>query len=308
MRSNKPLYPLLAGYILNLLVFRIWYYTTDTPIMEVVVIIGIFTALYLLLFFFILTVPSLKRPGKSFLFVSIITIITLFLMQTVYHEEYQLKRTYEKELTKTIQLDTENRIRELETKIVNANKTIALLKEMLMLNQNENDMLKQQLSENIKKTESQEEEQKTKKDVDIQKISNKDFSKINSEASKIDLETKNVAKIDLETKNVAKIDSETKNVANTDSETKNQEIIFKVQILSSSTRLEKKSPKFKGLKDVWEYKENGLYKYTVGNQKDLKSAASLQRECRGKGFNGAFAVAFRNGKRISIREARQLLK
>ena len=278
MRSNKPLYPLLAGYIFNLLVFRIWYYTTDTPIMEVVVIILILTALYLLLYFFILTVRSLQRPWKSFLFVAIITIITLFLMQTVYHEEYQLKRTDEKELTEIIQLKTENRIRELETKIVNANKTIAMLKEMLMFNQNENDMLKQQLSENIKKTESREEEQKTKSDVVIQKISNKDFSNINSEAANIDLETKN------------------------------QGIIFKVQIISSSTHLEKNSPQFKGLKDVWEYKENNLYKYTIGSQKDLKSAAALQSECRGKGFNGAFVVAFKNGKRIPVREARQLLK
>jgi Flp pilus assembly pilin Flp len=89
--------------------------------------------------------------------------------------------------------------------------------------------------------------------------------------------------------------------------TKTQVIIFKVQILSSSTRLTKNSPQFKGLKNVWEYKENGLYKYTVGNETDLKSAYALQSELRKMGFVGAFVVAFKNGKRIPIREARKLL-
>ena len=94
---------------------------------------------------------------------------------------------------------------------------------------------------------------------------------------------------------------------NTDSETKNQEIIFKIQIISSSTRLATTSPQFKGLKNVWEYKDNGLYKYAVGNQKDLKSASELQTEVRRKGFSAAFVVAFKNGKRITVRDARKLL-
>ena len=62
-----------------------------------------------------------------------------------------------------------------------------------------------------------------------------------------------------------------------------------------------------GLKNVWEYKDSGLYKYTAGNQKDLKSASALQSELRRKGFSGAFVVAFNNGKRIPVREAKKLL-
>jgi uncharacterized coiled-coil protein SlyX len=277
MKSSKPLFPLLAGYIFNLLVFRIWYYTTDTPIMEVFVVIIVITILYLLLYLFILNVRSLQRPWKSFLLISIITLTTFILFQTDYLEKYRLKRTKEKKLSEIIQLTKENRMRELETKIVDANNTITWLKESLMFSQNENDKLKKQLNEIIGKTKSQEEEQKTKSDVVIQKISNKDFSKINSEVGNIALDTKN------------------------------QEIIFKVQIISSSTRLAKNSPQFKGLKNIWEYKENDLYKYTIGSQKDLKSASALQSEFRGKGFTGAFVVAFKNGKRIPVREAIKLL-
>ena len=101
-----------------------------------------------------------------------------------------------------------------------------------------------------------------------------------------------------------KIDSK---VENADLDTKNQEIIFKVQIICSSTSFAKNSPQFKGLKDIWEYKDSSLYKYTVGNQKDLRSASTLQSELRRKGFSEAFVVAFNNGKRIPVREAKKLL-
>jgi len=277
MKSNKPLFSLLAGYIFSLLVFRIWYHTTETPIVEVAVVVVVITALYLLLYFLILTVSSLRRPWKSFLLVSIITLATLFLIQTVYHEKYRLGRAEEIKLTETIRLIKKNRMRNLEIKIDDANKTITMLKKMLIFEQNENDELKKQLNEVIRKTKFIEEGHKTKRDVVIQTISYKDFSKINSEAGNADLGTKN------------------------------QEIIFKVQIISSSTRFAKNSPQFKGLKDIWEYKDSGLYKYTVGNQKDLKSASSLQSEFRRKGFSGAFVVAFKNGKRIPVREAQRLL-
>ena len=87
-----------------------------------------------------------------------------------------------------------------------------------------------------------------------------------------------------------------------------KEIIFKVQILSSKKPLESNSPWFKGLKNVWEYKDSGLYKYTIGNKRDIQSASVLQSELRKKGFNGAFVVAFQNGKRIPVRKALKFLK
>jgi len=94
----------------------------------------------------------------------------------------------------------------------------------------------------------------------------------------------------------------------TDSDTINQEIVFKVQILSSRTPLSSNFPQFKGLKNVWEYKDGGLYKYTIGNKRDFQSASALQSELNEKGFSGAFVVALQNGKRMPVRKALKLLK
>ena len=109
-----------------------------------------------------------------------------------------------------------------------------------------------------------------------------------------------------------KIDSEVKkkNPENvfTESGRINKEIILKVQVLSSKNPLGSNSPRFKGLKNVWEYKDGGLYKYTTGNRRDIQSASVLQSELRKKGFSDAFVVAFQNEKRIPVRKALKLLK
>jgi len=291
MKSKMPLFLLLAGYISSLVVYLIWYYTiwhyslyekniTDAPNMEIVVVVVGITALYLFLYFLILSIRSFQTPWKSFFLVSIITLLTFFLIPSVYYARYQFVRAKKK-----ICIEKEH-MKELETKLNNAiaindaaKKYITELQAKLESECKENDKLRKQLNETIRKTKTLKEEHKTKGDVFVQAKSNKDFSKI-------------------------KINSE---VCNTDSDTKNQEIIFKVQIISSSTRLATNSPQFKGLKNVWEYKDNGLYKYTVGNQKDLKAASALQSKFRRKGFGEAFVVTFKNGKRIPVREALRLL-
>jgi len=278
MKSKTPLFLLFAGYIFTLVVYFIWYYTIlpYPPNEKNIVVVGI-TALYLFLYFLILSIKSFQTPWKSFFLVSTITLLTFFLIPSAYVRHEFIKAN------KKIYTE-KKRMKEIEAKLNNAieindaaNKSITELQAKLESERKENDRLRKQLNEIIRKTKYLEDGHKTKRDVVIQTKSNKDFTKINSEAGNADLDTKN------------------------------QEIIFKVQIISSSTRLAKNSQQFKDLKNIWEYKDNGLYKYTVGNKKDLKSASALQSEFRRKGFRGAFVVAFKNGKRIPVREAQRFL-
>ena len=191
----------------------------------------------------------------------------------------------------------QKRMEEIESKLDNSletndfvNTSIAELQAKLESERKKNDKLRMKLNETVRKLRSKDEiilalrskvkeERKAGEDIIVKGKSNRDSSEI-------------------------KINSR---VNNTDLDSIGQEIIFKVQIISSDTILSINSPKLKGLKNVWKYKDGGLYKYTVGNAKDLKSASVLQSEFRRKGFVGAFVVAFKNGKRIPVREARKLL-
>ena len=81
---------------------------------------------------------------------------------------------------------------------------------------------------------------------------------------------------------------------------------FKVQIVTSSKRIEPKARNFNGLEGVEEHRGAGLYKYTVGSETTLEAARGVQATCKEKGFDGAFIVAFRNGERIDLQEAVKL--
>jgi hypothetical protein len=302
MKAKMPLFFLLTGYISSLVFYLIWYSTIwhnsqyektipDASNMKIVLIVVGITALYLSLYYLILSIRSFQTPWQSFFLVLLITLLTFLLIPTVYYARYHFVRAKEKIFTE------KKRIKEIEVKSNNAiaindaaNKSIPEFQAKSESERKENDKLSKQLKETIRKTKSKdeinlalrsklEEERKTKGNVVVQAKSNKDFNKIKTNSA----------------------------VGNTDSDTKNQEIIFKVQIISSSTRLKTNSPQFKGLKNVWEYKDSGLFKYTVGNKKDFKSASALQSEFRRKGFSGAFVVTFKNGKRIPVREALRLL-
>jgi hypothetical protein len=81
---------------------------------------------------------------------------------------------------------------------------------------------------------------------------------------------------------------------------------FKIQVLTSVKPLEKDSPNLRGQK-AWEYQQGGLYKYTVGDTQDFEEITKLQSELRALGFKGAFLVAFKDGERIKVSEAREML-
>ena len=83
-------------------------------------------------------------------------------------------------------------------------------------------------------------------------------------------------------------------------------IVFKVQIATSSKKLELKPENFNGAEGVSIYEAGGLYRYTVGKEKTMGEANILQVQLRAKGYKDAFVVAFSDGKRIAISDAIQL--
>jgi len=86
-----------------------------------------------------------------------------------------------------------------------------------------------------------------------------------------------------------------------------QKPVFKVQILTSSSLLKKNDRKLKGLSPVNYYKENGIYKYTYGESTDYNKILRLKRKANAT-FKDAFIIAFRNEKKMDVREAIQEFK
>ena len=83
-------------------------------------------------------------------------------------------------------------------------------------------------------------------------------------------------------------------------------VVFRVQIETSESKIPSTSAKFKGLK-VYEYKQDNLYKYTVGSFiGDFTAANNYKTEMRQQGFQHAFVVAFLNGERINLEKAIKL--
>ncbi len=86
------------------------------------------------------------------------------------------------------------------------------------------------------------------------------------------------------------------------------DVIFRVQIETSESRISTSSTKFKGM-EVYEYVQNNLFKYTAGKYiNDYESASSLKNKLREEGFSSAFVVAFLNGERIDLEKAIKLVK
>lgn len=83
-------------------------------------------------------------------------------------------------------------------------------------------------------------------------------------------------------------------------------IEYRVQFLSSDRVLKEGDPALKGIKDFDSYTQKGVYRYTTGNFKKVGDATSLQKKVRDMGFKDAFIVAFNNGERISLQQAKEL--
>ncbi|WP_438989881.1 N-acetylmuramoyl-L-alanine amidase family protein [Polaribacter sp.] len=79
-------------------------------------------------------------------------------------------------------------------------------------------------------------------------------------------------------------------------------IEFKVQLASGKNKLATKSYNFKGLKNIQRIKVGSNYKYYYGNSSSLKETKKALQKAVAKGYKTAFIVAFKDGKKVSLKE------
>ncbi len=91
-----------------------------------------------------------------------------------------------------------------------------------------------------------------------------------------------------------------------EAKTKSGTPIFKVQILTSGTRLAANDKRLKGVKADY-YKEKGMYKYTYGESSDYNAISQKRKNISTK-FKEAFIIAFLNGEKIDTPKAIELYK
>jgi len=84
-------------------------------------------------------------------------------------------------------------------------------------------------------------------------------------------------------------------------------LVFKVQIMTSGKARSLTWKKLKHKAD-YAYYHKGLYKYTAGDFTTMRAAHVYKNKMRKLGFKGSFVVPFYRGKRISIKDASELMQ
>ncbi len=99
---------------------------------------------------------------------------------------------------------------------------------------------------------------------------------------------------------------ETKPTVNAETST-TDDIRFKVQFLTSPTKLADADKRIQNLPNVSCYQENGVWKYTAGNETSYEAALKILTLVKST-YSDAFLTAFQGDKKISVSDARKLLK
>ena len=81
--------------------------------------------------------------------------------------------------------------------------------------------------------------------------------------------------------------------------------IYKVQFMSLKSPLKKNDKRLKEYANVDYYSENGICKYTCGDTTDYNEITRTKNEVQKK-YKDAFIIAFYKGKKISVKEAREI--
>lgn len=85
---------------------------------------------------------------------------------------------------------------------------------------------------------------------------------------------------------------------------KKTEIVFKIQLAASPAEIETSNQKWSKIPFVEVRKEKNLFKYLTGSHPNYETAVKNRNEVLSKGFNGAFVVAYKDGQRMPLKNAR----
>ena len=93
----------------------------------------------------------------------------------------------------------------------------------------------------------------------------------------------------------------------------NSKVIYKIQIGAFSKGLpdyiDRLYKKLSAIRKIDHYTdERGITVYTIGEISDYENAIKLQNQIRQEGVKDAFLVVYNNGKRITLKEANELIK
>ena len=120
------------------------------------------------------------------------------------------------------------------------------------------------------------------------------FQKYKSELEGVDLEV---------VENSENLSTEKNNASESQVDLPSDKVVFRIQVETSREKLALTNPKFKGY-TVYEYEQDGLYKYTIGiHIQDFEGANDRKKQLREEGFQHAFVVGFLNGERINLQKA-----
>jgi N-acetylmuramoyl-L-alanine amidase len=88
----------------------------------------------------------------------------------------------------------------------------------------------------------------------------------------------------------------------------NSGIVYRVQFYTSPSQIPFKSPKFAGLDKIFEYRMDGIYKYTAGRFTNYKDALAYQAVVRTKSFKDAFVIVLKDNKRLTGTDVKNYFK